>query len=840
MNRIHESLQHVFLNHRIVVWYDPEQEWKETAQEFKADNLEVLPVNGTPFGTKVRVLMESDASKRFLVYVPEKRPKDSENWLLDILLQGHEFKADRVSLAVQEAGLRYEYRPLVERHLAFFKSRERVSDFMERKGENEEEDALILHMMGIYAGTASDLDSMLRKFAAQAFKEPMFDPVMETFKAGDLPDTFWREVGRLFGYQAKEPSMRDFLVFLFRGANPLDPNLKLNSHAAVFLQQWKDSKSGQEIFAAWSKLMEKELNLSDLLKSTGTVEKIGTHDSFEVFERFILHSCCGWFVEENRPMDDIRSVLNSRRTSYWLSPGAEDRNAHHHGYQALLAACELRSSLEGLELEAPSVEEGIRRYRLTWWKVDQAYRQFCFHSGQYMQQTLFDPVASWVEKNYVNGFLLPLSDIWSDLMASCEDWSRFPGVPSQRGFFEDKVRPIVRREQKTAVIISDALRFEAGMELADRLRRINRITVESELMMGSLPGYTQLGMASLLPGVEMELNPETGIVSKDEKSTAGTENRSAILGSYLPGGGCALTSEKFLAMNSHTEGRPLMKVNDVIFIYHNVIDKIGDDRHSEAQTPAAVENAFDEIEKIIKKAVSINFTHVFVTADHGFLFQQEPVSDEDATPLPSATRVLNKNRRFVFGEGIKATPKVLVRHASGLGLPGEWECAFPRSLGRFPLKGSGKRYVHGGLTLQEMLVPVLRIHKKRVDDSEKVGIEILRLPAKITTGQLAVAFYQSAQVTAKVQPRTLCLQLKSEDGTTISDRVTLVFDSQSEEPRKREQTAILTLSKASDPFNNRDVILDVSELRPGSDDAVPYRTETLRLQKSYEGDFDDF
>ena len=76
-----------------------------------------------------------------------------------------------------------------------------------------------------------------------------------------------------------------------------------------------------------------------------------------------------------------------------------------------------------------------------------------------------------------------------------------------------------------------------------------------------------------------------------------------------------------------------------------------------------------------------------------------------------------------------------------LGVGGEWSAAFPLSLGRFPLQGSGKRYVHGGLSLQEVVVPVVKIHKARADDTGRVEVELLRVPNKITTGQVAVSFF---------------------------------------------------------------------------------------------------
>src|SRR5665213_3343370 len=101
MNRIHESLDQIFQRERLVFWYDPSSEWLADYESFPEDAVTKLVVANNEFGTKVRILSEAKANARFLLYFAIARPPDAENWLLDLLLQGHEFKADRASLAVQ-------------------------------------------------------------------------------------------------------------------------------------------------------------------------------------------------------------------------------------------------------------------------------------------------------------------------------------------------------------------------------------------------------------------------------------------------------------------------------------------------------------------------------------------------------------------------------------------------------------------------------------------------------------------------------------------------------------------------------------------------------------------
>jgi hypothetical protein len=230
---------------------------------------------------------------------------------------------------------------------------------------------------------------------------------------------------------------------------------------------------------------------------------------------------------------------------------------------------------------------------------------------------------------------------------------------------------------------------------------------------------------------------------------------------------------------------------------------------------------------------------MLLTADHGFLFQQDTVAEDDTTPLPAASEWTYRNRRFSLGRGIAADKKVKVFDSAALGVGGDWSAAFPHSLGRFPLQGSGKRYVHGGISLQEVVVPVVKIHKARSDDTGRVEVEWLRLPAKITTGQLSIALYQDRPAVAKVLPRTVRIGVFAKDGTSLSEIKTRTFDSKEAEDRLRETKVLLVLSTAANAFNNCDVDIRLEEMVPGTNQIVTYKTHCLKLQKPFMSDFDE-
>jgi uncharacterized protein (TIGR02687 family) len=410
---------------------------------------------------------------------------------------------------------------------------------------------------------------------------------------------------------------------------------------------------------------------------------------------------------------------------------------------------------------------------------------------------------------------------------------------AQRNFFEHYVRPFLNKGQKVFVIISDALRYEAAAEFAQRLHSASRWTTEMDVLFGSLPSYTQLGMASLLPNKHLALDGTTATVTVDGQSATGTANRAEILRAACDGKATGIQAEEFLELNTKTDGRTLMRDHEVIYIFHNVIDKTGDAAGTEAKTFDAVEEAFIELDLIIRKVANINGSNMLLTADHGFLFQQDDVSAADVTALPAAAEWTFRNRRFALGREIPPDAKVKRFDSAALGLEGAWSAVFPLSLGRFPLQGSGKRYVHGGITLQEVVVPVVKIHKARADDTGRVEVELLRVPAKITTGQLSVALFQDRPALAKVQPRTLRIGVFAKDGTVLSEIKTLNFDSKEAEARQRETTVLLVLSHAADAFNNREVDILLEETVPGTAQTVTYKTHRLKLQKPFTSDFDE-
>ena len=352
-----------------------------------------------------------------------------------------------------------------------------------------------------------------------------------------------------------------------------------------------------------------------------------------------------------------------------------------------------------------------------------------------------------VEKRYTSKFVYALGNAWQQQVDQVGKW-RSSVLRSQTSFYAGYVEPLVKDgDKKAVVIVSDALRYEVADELGSRIRQEDRFDATLDAVLGVLPSYTQLGMAALLPHSALRHSADAKTVLADGQPTNGTAFRGKILESV---GGTAIQAEDFKALNGD-ERRELYKANRVLYVYHNRIDATGDKPGTERQVFEAVEDTLRDIVDLVKKLASANATNIFITADHGFLFQDEALADAFfLSTQPQGDDIKVVNRRYVLGHGLKADNAFATFDSGQLGLQDDLEVQIPKSIHRLRLPGGGSRFVHGGATLQEIVVPVLAVNKKRKSDTRLVNVEVWPESDKITTGQVAVRLFQSEPVSDKV------------------------------------------------------------------------------------------
>ena len=840
-NRIHESLDSALARKRVVFWFDPDAEWVNEFESYVPEGVEKRQVKGNEFSLKVEI-SRAELDQCFLLYVHAAKPAEADNWLLDLLLAGHEFKADRASLDLEDAGLTLEFKDLAQQHKAFFRSPVRTTKLKQLLRPNDDERAVRLKMLAILAKQDASIDLLLlHAFTQIDPTDPdAEDPVEGLYGKHELTDHFWAAVASKFGYINPSPNLRDFAVALFSSASCVPPKGQLESHSRVFLSSWKDSHKSRDAFKQWSNHLADQLNVEAFLLDPPEGFDPEDDDSYQLIEQFCIRRLLERF-HATAADGELQEAIRQRSSSCWFEQ-------HEYGYRAIEQASQFRTLLAKVDLQVPSIDEGLKRYRNSWWKLDQTYRRFTFHERSYSQPGLMKSLRNWMEKHYVNNVLVPLTNHWSDRVSEMSSWSCEALPPQQQFHIRYVHAPLSSKKLKRLfVVISDALRYEAARDFAVRLntKAGKGWQAEVDAVLGVLPSYTQLGMASLLPGNKLAINTadSTAPVTLDGASATGTDNRNKILKSYADGRSIAIKAEDFLSLASNKEGAELARDHELIFIYHNHIDHVGDNLKTEADTCNAVEEAFDDLEKILSKISSLKGSQAVITADHGFLFQQEPVDANDRSEFPKAEELTIKKKRFAIGSDIQAAMGQKIFTAEQLKLVGDWQAVFPLGLDRFPRSGAGNRFVHGGTSLQEVVVPVITLKKERKDESRVVKAELLRVPDKITTPRLKFSLFQDEPCEAKrFLPISLRISVvpKTNEKELLCEPLTVRLDSTAVEPREREKPIDLKLSNAAGNYNNQLLELRIDQVLEGVQTPVRLETKDVKLLQPFGNDFDDF
>ena len=143
-------------------------------------------------------------------------------------------------------------------------------------------------------------------------------------------------------------------------------------------------------------------------------------------------------------------------------------------------------------------------------------------------------------------------------------------------------------------------------------------------------------MASLLPnGVLQIADNDSGTVLVSGQSSQGLENRRKILATGRAGDRTtAVKAEDLMGMDKD-QARALVRDHDVVYVYHNLIDAIGDKRDSEERVFEAAEDTIEEIVRLVKKLNGANANNMIVTSDHGFIYQHRPIEESDFSSAPS-------------------------------------------------------------------------------------------------------------------------------------------------------------------------------------------------------------
>lgn len=856
------GLKAKFAEHRIVFWHDPDKRFLEELDNLELENVTLLDMTDqSQLAVKKRIEID-EPEQQFLLWFPHDAPPKEFDWLLDIRLYSTEFHADFAAITLNTLGIpQLGLREHIQRWKAFF-STKRLSALKGLVTEQENEASLDKKMVAVIAGvktakTEEILFSLITQYVNQQKDDDSdLENTLAMLKRHDLEGVLWDILNQEMGYQAEHPTLENLILKLFctdlsAQADPqkrewLEKNVLATpsgrASALAFMVTWRADRRYKEAYDYCAQQMQDALRPEDQYRLSSPYDLHECETTLSI-EQTIIHALVTQLLEESTTLDReaFKKLLSERQSKYWCQTRQE--------YCAIYDA--LRQAERLLNLRNRHIDGFHYQDSATFWKAyceelfrfDQAYRLFneyalLVHSkGAMILKSLDD----YIEALYSNWYLAELSRSWNKVLETenrMQEW-RIAGVPRQQNFYNEVVKPQFNNPQikRVFVIISDALRYEVAEELGNQINTEKRFTAELRSQLGVLPSYTQLGMAALLPHDEICYQPGSGdIVYADGLSTSGTPNRDTILKKYK---GMAVKSDDLLKWKNQ-QGRDLIRDYEVVYIWHNTIDAMGDSASTEEKTFEACRNAVVELKDLVTRVINrLHGTRIIVTADHGFLFQQQPLSGQDKTTLQiKPDNTIKNHKRFIIGHQLPADDFCWKgKVADTAGVSDNSEFLIPKGIQRFHFSG-GARFVHGGAMLQEVCVPVLQVKALQKTAAEKqpqrrpVDIVKHHPLIKLVNNIDKVSLLQTHPVGELYEPRTLNIFIVDNANNVVSGKERICFDSDNNTMEKRVRDVTLKLIGAN--FNRRNeywLILEDAQTETG------YQKYPVIIDLAFQDDF---
>ena len=767
---------------KLVFWYDDKAEFAEDMETVELQNAKIYYLQpDNQFYTKY-FLERVDKITNYLIYAPFPKPDVRDNHLEDTMLYSRRFFADRASLLSVDLGIEEKYKPVIEKHIKFFANKERTQRFYDLEIENfNEENILVGLLSAVCKARTCSFEEVVRIVLTDG--ELVDNAFLQEFEKYDLLSAFWQLCEQHFGYTDTKPSLERLLVTLFVTYTGRYVQAELpaawrsfvsykSGNIIAFLDSLMNSVLYRDKYDALSAHVAKGLNVLSTFAGM-RVDDLVECDTFLAVDQVLVKWLISRLVSE-----DIGAIVNG----FTIPELCEKRAKMHFGrktgktYQMLSSAYSMVKKAD--YHAADGLKPIIDRYLAADYNMDQQYRKFYYYYDQLESTESFEPLRELVENIYTNEYLACLLPAWN---AGIQQDAAFSAIPLQREFYNANLR---YTKERTVVIISDAMRYEVGQELFARMQDDPKCTAKLSVQLSVLPSYTRLGMAALLPHKTLEMTDDFQVLA-DGILCDNLAGRQQVLQSYNPDSVCVQFDDiKNLKV---AELRDVLTKRQIIYVYHNQIDARGDKANTEDEVFNACEEAVQEIMDLIHRiSVSGNTYHFIVTADHGFIYKRDKLTESDKISGKSAEKAF-VNRRFIVSKA--ALEDDGIDHMSMgrvLGNEDSKVVSYPVSSNVFKVAGGGANYVHGGSSPQEMLVPVLEFKMERGHmETKNAEIALVSIVHKITNLITSMDFIQSDAVSDTVKAAKYRIFFLSEDNEKISNENSYVADSREENAQKR-------------------------------------------------------
>ena len=239
--------------------------------------------------------------------------------------------------------------------------------------------------------------------------------------------------------------------------------------------------------------------------------------------------------------------------------------------------------------------------------------------------------------------------------------------------------------------------------------------------------------------------------------------------------------------------------------------------HNESKVFDVAETAVEEILVLIRKLYNnLQISNFYVTADHGFIYRRNEIEESQKYGDIMTLRIDDQSKRYIFTDdesvNIPYTLEFEVETVSN----GAYRAITPYGYDLFKTSGSGLKYVHGGASLQEVVVPIIHISELRASGNKEalspVGVRLKSITRKITNRSFTLEFEQYEKVEERKQAINCETFLIDEDGNKVSGEYRFVAASESDDVDSRSTKIRFNLMNIE--FDrNKQFIIDILQFK---------------------------
>ena len=773
----------------IVIWHDPDRAFFDALGEIDLPGVEVIRETERELFSLKRLLNGDLAGRRILLYRPRARRLEGD-WLADIEARSMSFAADYISMQLRElnAADTYEMREALSAYKAQLSKKNVLRKLTRLSDRYEQPRQLICGLMAIALDApAFDAQTIVQAYLNAALTSSGTE-AFSRIEAMGCADAFRTALTVWTGFTG-DPSDhialgRHVLLAAVANAVPgsattLLPTGVNAAHAAAcqgVVRSWCHDGTRDTLF-----------ELAQIIEEATSVEQALEQAPLETLIDIDLLPCIDAIILR-RLLRDVATSPGSASTALARAQ-ARHNSTWYSKFCACYAGLEAAAELQRYRNEHPDGVGPLNAERI--WalytddlhRVDTWYRQMnvslsrALIDAPYGLDEDFRACADQMESLYKNWFLADMAKRWED--AAEDDLSNngyVDGIPRQVDFFMKYVEPNARGGKRVCVIASDALRYEVAAELAGALEQNTKGVCSLEAVQATFPSITSCGMASLLPCGSLVMDvaePGSLRVLLDGKEAATTAARQKQLRSADPNA-VATTYDALINDMGGAQRKELVKDADIVYIYHDAIDAIGDKAPTERKVLSVCNDAVQELSGLVKLICREHLANkIVITADHGFLYTDEPLRAADRTAAGDAIEdPLLIGRRYAIAgadAGSDILMPIALPHANG-----QLKGFAPRRCTRIARAGAGENYVHGGISLQELCVPVLTFTNKRAGskgyvESEPATLSLITTVDTISNSIFKLELLQDKPAGGKVLPASYDVFVGSASHEPVTD-----------------------------------------------------------------------